>query len=343
MRTLSEPALVLVVDDYSTDNSLQMVTEAFPSFQLVRTPKNLGFAGACNYGLARVSTPYVGFLNNDAFPQENWTQTLTHELERDSRLAIVSSKIYQRDTPIIDSAGGIVEYPLGEAPPRGYLEPEQGQYNQPMDVAYASGTAFIGRTSILREHGGFDASYRNYHEETDLCWRLRLAGYKIRYLPKPVVHHLGSSSVVSPAKKTFWQARNRCITNLKNLETSHLRDWLLYESVYASLIPLGGLIFPTYRDHALAYLQGLLSSAHALPETLRKRREIQTARKLPDKDVLRLHRTITLPNVLKRNLRLAQTSGSHLFQPEAHVENPAPPRQWRSYTIDTSRYTVMLP
>ncbi len=295
-----------------------MIKEDYPNFQLAQTPRNLGFSGACNHGLSRVSTPYVGFLNNDAFPQEDWAETLTRELEHDNRLAIVCSKIYQRDTQIIDSAGGMIEYPLGEAPPRGYLEPERGQYNQPAYVAYASGTAMIARTRLLQELGGFDADYWSYHEETDLCWRLRLAGYRIRYVPKPVVQHIGSYTMGrNPAKKTFWGARNRCITNLKNLEAAHLRTWLLYELIYATLVPLGGLIFPAYREHALAYVRGLLSFGQTLPTTLRKRREIQAQRKIPDGELLKLHRTMTLPSLLRRNLRLAQTPGGHLFAPEA--------------------------
>jgi GT2 family glycosyltransferase len=301
-----------------------MIAKNFPDYKLLQTPKNLGFAGACNHGLTQVSTAYVGFLNNDAFPEEGWAESLTEELDRDTDVAIVCSKIYQKECKVIDSAGGIIEYPLGEAPPRGYLEVDRGQCDQPMDVAYASGTALIGRTRLIREQGGFDASYRNYHEETDLSWRLRLAGYKIRYVSKPVVHHLGSSSIGSnSARKTFWQARNRCITNMKNLEASHVRDWLLNESVYASLVPVGGLLFPAYRDDALAYMQGLFSFAHTLPSTLGKRREVQARRKLSDIDVLKLHRTVTLPSLLKRNLRLAQTRDGHLFQPERQIEDSA--------------------
>ncbi len=238
-------------------------------------------------------------------------------------MAVVCSKIYQRDTQIIDSAGGVIEYPLGEAPPRGYLEDERGQYNQRCDVAYASGTAMIARTRLLQELGGFDADYRSYHEETDLCWQLRLAGNKIRYIPKPIVQHIGSYTIgKNSAKKTFLGARNRCITNLKNLEAAHLRTWLLYESIYATLIAMGGLIFPAYRDHALAYMHGLLSFTHTLPATLRKRRDIQTRRRVPDAEILKLHRTLTMPSLLKRNLRLAQTPGGHLFAPETR-ESPS--------------------
>ncbi len=242
---------------------------------------------------------------------------MTRELDRNSQVAIVCSKIYRKDTRIIDSAGGIIESPLGEAPPRGYLEADTGQYDQPADIAYASGTAMIARTNLLREIGGFDASYRNYHEETDLAWRLRLAGHKIRYLPQPTTQHIGSYTMGSnPTRKTFWQTRNRCITNLKNLETKHVLHWLLYELIYAALVSSGGLIYRYHRNHALAYVGGLLSFAGSLPSTLRKRQEVQARRKVPDTEILKLHRPVSLVTIIRRNHKFAQTRNGYLFAPE---------------------------
>ncbi len=309
---------ILVVDDASTELTAAKIHQQFPQVQIIRTPRNLGFAGACNHGFAQVTTPYVAFLNNDAFPAEGWAETLTHELEQDPELAIVCSKILRKDTRIIDSAGGIIEFPLGEAPPRGYLQPDAGQYNQPADVAYASGTAMVAKTELLRLVGGFDASYRNYFDETDLAWRLRLAGYKIRYIPNPVTQHIGSATMgSSPAAQTFWQTRNRCTTNLKNLETRNLLEWLLYEAVFAVLIPIGGLLFPPYRNHALAYLRGLASFIQSIHSTLLKRSQIQSGRRVTDSHLLKLHRRETISTLLRRYARLVQTHSQHLFAPES--------------------------
>lgn len=316
-KTLSNTTRVLIVDDSLTNNTSRVVADRFPNYQLTQTRRNLGFAGACNHGLTQVQTPYVGFLNNDAFPESNWAESLTRELEQDPKAAIICSKIYRKNTQTIDSAGGIIEYPLGEAPPRGYLEPERSQYDEPAEVAYASGTAMIARTSLLRELGGFDESYRNYHEETDLSWRLRLGGYKIRYSPKPTAQHIGSYTMSrAPARKTFWQTRNRCTTNLKNLGAEHIPHWLLYEMIYASLISVGGLIFPSYRNHAFAYIVGLLSFARSLQPTLRKRVEVQSRRRVSDAEILKLHRRVSVAMLIRRNLRLVQTQDGHLFAPE---------------------------
>lgn len=305
---------MLIVDDHSNDNTAPIVREDFPNFKLIQTPKNVGFAGACNHGLAQASTHYVGFLNNDAFPEKDWTEIMTQELDRDNQIAIVCSKVYQKNTRIIDSAGGIIEYPLGEAPPRGYFQEDKGQFNESTDVAYASGTAMIARTDLLRKIGGFDESYRNYHEETDLAWRLRLAGYKIRYIPQPSTQHIGSYTMGSnPAKRTFWQTRNRCTTNLKNLEMKHIFHWLFYELIYASLVASGGLIYPAHRNHALAYMRGILSFTGTLQSTLKKRREVQARRRVPDSEVLKLHRPGSLVTIIKRNHRYARTKNGHLF------------------------------
>lgn len=307
---------ILVVDDTSTDQTPEVV-KAFPDVRYTRTPMNLGFAGACNHGLNLTTTDYIAFLNDDAFPATHWAETLAQELETEPQTAMICSKILRKDTQIIDSAGGIIEYPLGDAPPRGYLEPDRGQYETPCEVAYPAGAAMVARTRILKEFGGFDQDYGFYFEETDLAWRLRLAGYRIRYTPEPAVEHVGSYSLgANPARKTLQIARNRLNTNLKNLHAKSIPNWLVCEAIYASLLPAGTLAFSGYWNHTAAYYQALGSFLWHIPSTLRKRGQSQAKRRLSEEEVLRLHRKVPLRMMVKRYLGLTRSHGEHLFAPD---------------------------
>lgn len=304
LNSLSYPKYeVIVVDNGSSDGSVEMVKNLFPNVKLIENKENLGFAEGNNVGAKVARGKYIAFLNNDAFPTPGWLQKLVGTAEKDPKIAIVGSKIYRYGSKKIESAGAIITYPLGVAPGRGAGERDKGKYSEVEEVAYVGGAALLIRKDVFEKLGGFDSLYFCYHEETDLCWRARLAGYKVIYDPDAIVYHIGSYTSKESYFKIYHINRNRIITNIKNLGTKNLFYWAFFEAIYAFLLVCGGLILKQLRLHAKAEVQGICWVLCHLPIIIARRYKIQKKRVVTDEAVLKLHPKLSLKQLLREALR----------------------------------------
>lgn len=205
---LDEGAPVLVVDNGSEDGTLELLASRYPAVQVVASAVNTGFAGGVALALARVETPYTVLLNNDAVVRRGWLARLLAPFDADPRLGAVCSKLLLDDGRV-QSAGGEVAA-NGYGRDRGFGDPDDGRWDEPGDVAYATGTAVAYRTAALQEIGGIDPRYFLYYEDVELSWRLQLAGWHVRYEPSAVVVHAHSASTGKGSlRHTFWTERNR--------------------------------------------------------------------------------------------------------------------------------------
>jgi GT2 family glycosyltransferase len=185
---------VILVDNGSSDDSVQLVRRRFPETRIVCLPENLGFARAVNAGIEAATGEYVAFLNNDAEAAPGWLEELVACMERHPAAAAVSSKMLQRQDPrLLDDAGDMMTRYL-RAYPRGRGEEDSGQYDEEMEVFAASGGASLWRAKVVRELGLFDEDLFAYYEDVDLSFRARLAGYECWYAPRAVVLHEGGAS-----------------------------------------------------------------------------------------------------------------------------------------------------
>jgi len=205
------PHRLLVVDNASTDSTADLLGTRYPDVPVARQPRNLGFAGGAAAGLDLVRTPYAVLLNDDAVASPGWLAALVAALDAYPRAGAVASKVLLEDGRI-NSAGGLVTRD-GYGVDRGYGEPDDGRWDLPGEVFVAPGTACALRMTAVREVGGMAAPYFLYYEDTDLCWRLWLAGWSVRYEPAAVVRHrhAASAGVGSPVHR-FYDARNRLLT-----------------------------------------------------------------------------------------------------------------------------------
>ncbi|MCW2545425.1 MAG: hypothetical protein JWM40_2977 [Frankiales bacterium] len=211
---LPEGAPVLVIDNASTDDTLTLLARDYPSVQLERLTTNTGFAGGVAHALEVVTTPYVVLLNNDAVVQSGWLARLLEPFD-DEEVAAVCSKLLLPDGRL-NSAGGYVTA-VGYAHDVAFGQEDSGAWDQPRDVAFATGTAAAFRTDAVRGVGGIDPRYFLYFEDVDLSWRLHLAGWKVRYEPTAVVVHQHSASVGEfSLLHTFHTERNRLATLVTN-------------------------------------------------------------------------------------------------------------------------------
>ena len=208
---------VLVVDNASTDGTAEMIDARFPAARVVRNRTNLGFAGGVQAGLAVVDTPLVALLNNDAVAEPDWLERLAAALDAHPEAAAVTSRLLLAgvEPPTLNNAG-VLLLPDGYGADRGLRAPADA-YGEPGEVFGFSGGAALLRTDALRGVGGFPAPFFLYYEDTDASWRLRRAGWSIRYEPAAVVHHRHSATAdQTSAMFAYWNERNRLLMHARN-------------------------------------------------------------------------------------------------------------------------------
>ena len=225
---------VVVADNGSTDSSLEYVAETFPEVEIVRLDRNYGFAEGYNRALQEIEAEYYVLLNSDVEVTEGWCEKLVEALDADPQMAAVAPKLLaDTDRERFEYAGAsggfidILGYPFCRGRILSTTELDDGQYDDPREVFWASGAAFACRADVFKSEGGFDGEFFAHMEEIDLCWRMQLSGYRIGIEPRAKVYHLGGGtlSALSP-RKTMLNHRNNLAMLYKNLPLGHLL-WVL--------------------------------------------------------------------------------------------------------------------
>jgi len=229
MKTTYPWFSVLLVDNGSEDDSLVFVRKHFPGVQILPLDRNYGFAEGNNKALRYVETPYVALLNSDVEVTPDWLEPLVEELDTHPEVAAVQPKIRawrQRDHfEYAGAAGGFLDklgYPFCRGRMFDQVEEDQGQYDQRMEIFWASGACCLIRKSAIDAAGGlFDPDFFAHMEEIDFCWRLHNFGYKVSFRPESVVYHVGGGTLPQGnPRKTYLNVRNNLIMMRKNLPTS---------------------------------------------------------------------------------------------------------------------------
>ena len=225
-------AAVVVVDNGSQEPERERLRKDFPQVRVVAFPRNLGFAGAANEGIARGRSPFVLLVNNDAILPPEYAARLAARLELDERLAAVQGLVLTSDGRLIDTAG-LSWNRRGEAVPVLGGAPPQAAPAGAFEVSGVSATATLYRRAALQSvapHGEvFDRSFFAYYEDVDLSLRLARAGWRFACEPAAVCRHEGSrTGRRTPARRAFWTARNRWRTLFRNFDSR-----LLARSLFA--------------------------------------------------------------------------------------------------------------
>lgn len=217
-------AEIIVADNGSTDNSLEVLAKEFPGVQTIVLDKNYGFAEGYNRAIAQAESEYVVLLNSDVEVTEGWLTPLLAYLDAHSDVAAVQPKVrsWLRRTHFehAGAAGGYLSklyFPYCRGRVLWHVEEDKGQYDTEAEVDWTSGACMCVRTKVYKECGGLDAAFFAHMEEIDLCWRMRNAGWRLVCLPQSVVYHLGGGalSYESP-RKTYLNHRNNLLMIYKN-------------------------------------------------------------------------------------------------------------------------------
>lgn len=220
---------IIVADNGSTDQSIQVLQEDFPGIKVLRFDENYGFAEGYNRAIGQTMYPYTVLLNSDVRTPQGWLNPLFEYMETHPDVGAVMPKMLkdnedgkQRMFEYAGAAGGYIDchgYPYCRGRIFEYVEDDHGQYDDgPKSVFWASGACLMVRSQLYQEVGGLDKDFFAHMEEIDLCWRIRLSGSDLAMVPTSHVYHLGGGSLAyGNPRKTYLNFRNNLLLLHKNL------------------------------------------------------------------------------------------------------------------------------
>ena len=231
---------VVLGDNGSTDGSVAYVKERYPEISVIENNGNYGFTGGYNRVLEQVKADYFVLLNSDVEVAGNWIEPVIELMQSDNTIAAAAPKIRSFHQKHLfehaGAAGGFIDklgYPFCRGRMFFEVEEDNGQYDMPGEIFWATGAALFIKSECWKLSGGFDERFFAHMEEIDLCWRLKNLGYKIMYCPKSTVYHVGGGTLdVENPFKTYLNFRNNLLLLKNNLPfgrsvwTISIRFWL---------------------------------------------------------------------------------------------------------------------
>ena len=268
------PHRVIVVDNASTDGSPDAIAARFPEVELVRLDENVGFAAANNLAARRADDcDWLALLNPDAFPEPRWLEELVRAADENPDYTFFASRLVRANAPELDGTGDVYHV-SGMAWRRDEGEPATA-VRAADEVFSACAAAALYRRDVFLAAGGFDASFFCYYEDTDLAFRLRLAGHRCLYVPDAIVRHVGFGSSGELSEFTIYHShRNSVWTYARNMPSPllwvYLPQHLLVNAVDVASAAL--------RGRAAAAGRAKRDAVCGLPRVLAERRRLQRAR-----------------------------------------------------------------
>lgn len=281
LQNQSQQARIIVVDNGSTDDSVEIIDRKFSNVVLLQNKKNMGFAGGVNAGIQFAienEAEMIALFNNDAVAEPNWLKNLVSAMEDDPKCGIVASKVLKKDSRLIDNTGECLS--VWGLPFARSRDEKQGK-TEPDEIVFgASGGSTLYRSEMLKEVGLFDEKFFAYYEDADMNFRAQLAGWKAKYAKSAIVHHeIGGTSGKIKGFTTYQTTKNLPMLFWKNVPLNLLpgmfpRFFIAYSAILASSI-LKGRGLPALKGYALSFKN--------TPHVLAERYKIQRAKKVSNK------------------------------------------------------------
>ncbi|MBE9503513.1 MAG: glycosyltransferase [Proteobacteria bacterium] len=280
---------IIIIDNGSTDDSVDLIRSDFPMFKLIALPKNYGHSYACNVAFREAQGDYVLLMDYDTIVGEEWIAPLLETMECEKNVGIcVSRAIFYPAKEKIHSDGGWPHYVGNMTLKNGFALVSKSECKVE-EIGAAGTTSMLVDKRKALEVGGFDEDYFVYLNDFEFSMRMRLAGYSCFSNPKSIIYHKGGNPDVSyrgegkyPPLRAFYIFRNRWLTIFKlySIKTiiGCLPALLIYEIAIISMAFIRGLF--------LTYMKALLSALRNLPQVYRKRKIVQAMRKISDSELL---------------------------------------------------------
>ena len=246
---------LFVADNASTDGSLEMLAEEFPTVRTIALDANYGFTGGYNRALKGMDADFYVLINSDVLVSEGWLEPLVewmethpgcgvcgpklHGLVKDGSAAEPGSPAGYRRTDLFEyagAAGGWLDswgFPFCRGRVLNRVCRDEGQYDSPADVLWCTGACLMVRRSVWEQMGGLDDRFFAHMEEIDLCWRAQLSGWKVTVVPQSLVWHLGGGTL---QPKSPWKLelnyRNNLLLLENNLDATYFAAGLSFRRSY---------------------------------------------------------------------------------------------------------------
>lgn len=282
---------IIFVDNASIDDSIEFLKTNYSDkrIKIIKSKKNLGFAGGNNLGVDNSKGEYVLLLNNDTWVTEDYLEKFIKAFQEIPNAGSVQSKIIlMNNTDKLDICGSywtdssfLYHYGYGK---NQALE----KYNKTMPFFSNMGAAMLIRRDIIDKISLFDDDFWCYYEETDFCHRVWLAGHECWYYPKAVVYHAkgGTSTKFDDSIIQFHNFKNKLLSFIKNFES-----FSLIKIIPTYLILNTGLsfyfLFKGKFKNFFAFYKAIWWNIKNIKSTLEKRRRIQNLRVKSDKDIFK--------------------------------------------------------
>ena len=194
---------IVVVDNNSSDDSVEMVRHSFPSVTLICSQINRGFSAGNNLALRDAGTEFVVLVNPDVIVDADWLRQLIAPMQADKTIGITGGKLYYPGRTLIQHAGGYITFPQALPGHYGLREADTGQYETQKDVDYVIGASLALRREVIEQIGLMDEGFFLYYEECDYCLRASRTGFRVVYVPEATAVHLESVTITRENARYF--------------------------------------------------------------------------------------------------------------------------------------------
>ncbi len=300
---------VIMIDNASTDGSVEYVKELFPWVRVIGLNENKGFAEGSNFGATHAKGDLVAFLNNDVEVDGRWLLELVKVVLSDEKIASCGSKLlfYER-RDVINHAGAMLDY-SGGGYDRGFGELDSGKFNNIGITGCTSGGAMLVRKDVFCKLGGFDPDYFAYFEDVDFCLRAWEFGYKMMYVPSSIAYHKfgGSFGKKASNARIYYCQRNRLANVIKHFEAKTI---IMATAISFAYDTYRILLFIRHKKYesANAIIRGSGTFLKDLSASIKKRSYIQKNRILSDSQIKQLGIVASLRDMINEQKRLEKLS-----------------------------------
>ncbi len=283
-----------VLDNASTDDDVSWLKQHYPQINIIQNKLNNGYCAAYNLGFSTTKGKYIICLNNDVTVHPQWIEHLVKLAEADEKIAAIQPKIVSyfdnKKFEYAGASGGMMDifgYPFLRGRIFNSIEEDKGQYDNISEIFWTSGAAMFIRKEALEVTDTLDETIVHHMDEIDLCWRMRMCGFKTVVQPLSVIHHIGGATIQTKSfRKVYWNHRNSLYIMLKNYECKNVLRYVPVHFLLDYLVIAQSLIqrdFTTVGGILKAHVWLLLNPVLIL----RKRKSVQSMRTVADKEVKR--------------------------------------------------------
>ena len=217
---------VILVDNNSTDGSMEFVTKNYPKIIVIKLDSNKGFAEPNNIAAKISKGKYLLFLNNDTVVTPNFISEMVKVMETDKKIAVCQSLLLKPDGSV-DSSGDFIDH-------LGVVYNSKTKIDEIREVSSARGASMLVRSDIFDKLDGFDQKFFVTFEDVDLCWRSWILGYRVLIIPTSIVYHEGGITIKKiKSEIAFHGFKNQLAMKITNFEPIlAMRNMMLFFGIY---------------------------------------------------------------------------------------------------------------